>query len=114
MSSQETASRVPVVIAGYTVPIVCMVLCTGLRLFVKVRGPSEDRFHADDCLITLATVRSPPYRLVPAHTDDPFCFWLDTGGSVQYYHAGCRYECPRGCISGRNPANVLRDASWIR
>ncbi|GAT25055.1 integral membrane protein PTH11-like [Aspergillus luchuensis] len=55
MSSQETASRVPVVIAGYTVPIVCMVLCTGLRLFVKVLGPSEDRFHADDYLITLAT-----------------------------------------------------------
>ncbi|RAK88962.1 integral membrane protein PTH11-like protein [Aspergillus costaricaensis CBS 115574] len=61
-SSQETASRAPVVIAGYTVSIVCMVLCTGLRLFVKVRGPSEDRFHADDYLITLATVHLPPYR----------------------------------------------------
>ena len=59
-SSQETASRVPVVIAGYTVPISCMVLSTGLRLLVKVRGPSEDRFHADDYLISLATVCLPP------------------------------------------------------
>ncbi|GLB21744.1 hypothetical protein AtubIFM61612_002294 [Aspergillus tubingensis] len=64
MSSQETASRVPVVIAGYTVPIVCMVLCTGLRLFVKVRGPSEDRFHADDCLITLATILEVAYSII--------------------------------------------------
>ncbi|GLB08187.1 hypothetical protein AtubIFM57258_004075 [Aspergillus tubingensis] len=64
MSSQETASRVPVVIAGYIVPIVCMVLCTGLRLFVKVRGPSEDRFHADDYLITLATILEVAYSII--------------------------------------------------
>ncbi|RAK99372.1 integral membrane PTH11-like protein [Aspergillus ibericus CBS 121593] len=63
-SSQETASRVPVVIAGYTVPIICMVLSTGLRLVVKVRGPSEDRFHADDYLITLATGLEVAYSIV--------------------------------------------------
>ncbi|EHA27808.1 hypothetical protein ASPNIDRAFT_41753 [Aspergillus niger ATCC 1015] len=90
-SSLETASRVPVVIAGYTVPIVCMTLCTGLRLFVKVRGPTEDRFHADDYLITLATVLLPPYRLVPVHTDNLCCLRLDAGGNIQYYHAGRRY-----------------------
>ncbi|PYH58661.1 integral membrane PTH11-like protein [Aspergillus niger CBS 101883] len=63
-SSLETASRVPVVIAGYTVPIVCMTLCTGLRLFVKVRGPTEDRFHADDYLITLATMLEVTYSII--------------------------------------------------
>ncbi|PWY79240.1 integral membrane protein PTH11-like protein [Aspergillus heteromorphus CBS 117.55] len=60
-SSDETATRVPVVIAGYAVPIAGMVLTTGLRLFVKFTGPTEDRFHADDYLITLATVRCPLY-----------------------------------------------------
>ncbi|GLA22162.1 hypothetical protein AnigIFM63604_000125 [Aspergillus niger] len=63
-SSLETASRVPVVIAGYTVPIVCMTLCTGLRLFVNVRGPTEDRFHADDYLITLATMLEVAYSII--------------------------------------------------
>ncbi|PYH97523.1 integral membrane PTH11-like protein [Aspergillus ellipticus CBS 707.79] len=63
-SSQETASRVPLVIAGYAVPIAGMVLSTGLRLFVKFTGPTEDHFHADDYLITLATMLEVAYSIV--------------------------------------------------
>lgn len=57
-SPEQSASREALVIVGYVVPMAGMLLTTGMRLMVKIRG-QDDKFHMDDYLIMLATVGSP-------------------------------------------------------
>ncbi|KAJ5103612.1 hypothetical protein N7532_004141 [Penicillium argentinense] len=48
-------SRVSEVLAGYITPIPLELLTTGLRIYVKIRPSSKDRWAFDDYLIVWAT-----------------------------------------------------------
>ncbi|PYH81527.1 hypothetical protein BO82DRAFT_432455 [Aspergillus uvarum CBS 121591] len=61
-SSEQSASREALVIVGYVVPMAGMLLTTGMRLLVKIRG-HDDSFHMDDYLIMLATTLEVAYSV---------------------------------------------------
>ena len=58
MTSNQTGSRVPAVIACYIVPIPLEILATTLRIYAKRRQSHRglDRFTLDDLLMLFATV----------------------------------------------------------
>ncbi|RAK73796.1 putative integral membrane protein PTH11-like [Aspergillus fijiensis CBS 313.89] len=61
-SPEQSASREALVIVGYVVPMAGMLLTTGMRLMVKIRG-QDDKFHMDDYLIMLATTLEVAYSV---------------------------------------------------